>query len=102
VRVVDAALAAAGGAPIQWQELPLGAAAIETHGSAIPEVTLEALAGLDGWLLGPHDSARLPRAVPEPAQPERHAAQALRPVRQRAARRAPSRADGRSPRTPTW
>jgi 3-isopropylmalate dehydrogenase len=30
----------------------LGAAAIETHGSAIPEVTLEALAGLDGWLLG--------------------------------------------------
>ena len=62
VRVVDAALAAAGGEPIQWQELPLGATAIETHGSAIPDVTLAGLAGLDGWLLGPHDSA----AYPEP------------------------------------
>src|SRR3712207_7154028 len=62
VRVVDAALAAAGAAPVEWQELPLGATAIETHGSAIPGTTLEALAGLDGWLLGPHDSA----AYPEP------------------------------------
>jgi 3-isopropylmalate dehydrogenase len=62
VRVVDAALAAAGAAPVEWQELPLGAAAIETHGSAIPDVTLQALAGLDGWLLGPHDSV----AYPEP------------------------------------
>ena len=62
VRVVDAALAAAGAAPVEWQELPLGAAAIETHGSAIPDGTLEALAGLDGWLLGPHDSV----AYPEP------------------------------------
>ncbi|SDM20029.1 3-isopropylmalate dehydrogenase [Geodermatophilus siccatus] len=62
VRVVDAALAAAGAAPVEWQELPVGAAAIETHGSAIPDVTLEALAGLDGWLLGPHDSV----AYPEP------------------------------------
>jgi 3-isopropylmalate dehydrogenase len=62
VRVVDAALAAAGGGPIDWQELPLGAAAIEFHGSALPDATIEALGGLDGWLLGPHDSA----AYPEP------------------------------------
>jgi 3-isopropylmalate dehydrogenase len=62
VRVVDAALAAAGADPVDWQELPLGASAIEEHGSAIPPATLEALAGLDGWLLGPHDSA----AYPEP------------------------------------
>src|SRR3712207_445953 len=62
VRVVDAALTAAGAEPVDWQELPLGAAAIETHGSAIPQTTIEALAGLDGWLLGPHDSA----AYPEP------------------------------------
>jgi 3-isopropylmalate dehydrogenase len=62
VRVVDTALAAAGADPVDWQELPLGASAIEQHGSAIPPATMTALAGLDGWLLGPHDSA----AYPEP------------------------------------
>jgi 3-isopropylmalate dehydrogenase len=62
VRVVDAALSAAGAGPVDWSELPLGASAIAEHGSAIPATTLEALAGLDGWLLGPHDSA----AYPEP------------------------------------
>jgi 3-isopropylmalate dehydrogenase len=62
VRVVDAALAAAGADPVDWQELPLGASAIEEHGSAVPEATMAALGELDGWLLGPHDSA----AYPEP------------------------------------
>ncbi|MFI7130991.1 isocitrate/isopropylmalate dehydrogenase family protein [Nonomuraea sp. NPDC050153] len=62
VLVVDAALAAAGAAPVEWAELPLGAAAIDTHGDATPETTLAALAELDAWLLGPHDSA----AYPEP------------------------------------
>jgi 3-isopropylmalate dehydrogenase len=62
VRVVDAALSAAGADPVEWQELPLGAAAIEEHGSAVPAATMAALAELDGWLLGPHDSA----AYPEP------------------------------------
>ena len=59
--VADAALAAAGAAPVDWVELPLGAAAIETHGSALPDETVEALAALDGWLLGPHDSAAYPQ-----------------------------------------
>jgi 3-isopropylmalate dehydrogenase len=62
VRVVDAALAVAGAEPVDWQELPLGASAIDEHGSAIPPATMAALADLDGWLLGPHDSA----AYPEP------------------------------------
>ena len=43
-------------------ELPLGASAIEEHGAHTPETTLKALDDLDGWLLGPHDSA----AYPEP------------------------------------
>ncbi|WP_433161918.1 isocitrate/isopropylmalate dehydrogenase family protein [Kribbella sp. CA-247076] len=60
VQVLDAAVAAAGGAPIEWVPLPVGAAAIETHGSALPPVTLETLGQLDGWLLGPHDSAAYP------------------------------------------
>ena len=74
VRVVDAALAAAGAEPVDWQELPLGAAAIETHGSAIPETTVDTLAALDGWLLGPHDSA----AYPEPYRSRLNPSGALR------------------------
>lgn len=57
VEIVDAAFTAAGLHPVKWVELPLGATAIQTHGSPTPPSTLEALAGLDGWLLGPHDSA---------------------------------------------
>jgi 3-isopropylmalate dehydrogenase len=74
VRVVDAALAAAGAEPVAWQELPLGAAAIEEHGSALPAATMEALAGLDGWLLGPHDSA----AYPEPFRSQLNPSGAIR------------------------
>jgi 3-isopropylmalate dehydrogenase len=74
VRVVDAALAAAGADPVSWQELPLGASAIEEHGSAMPAATMEALAGLDGWLLGPHDSA----AYPEPNRSELNPSGAIR------------------------
>jgi 3-isopropylmalate dehydrogenase len=74
VRVVDAALAAAGADPVDWAELPLGAAAIEEHGSAIPPATLEALADMDGWLLGPHDSA----AYPEPFRSQLNPSGAIR------------------------
>jgi 3-isopropylmalate dehydrogenase len=74
VRVVDAALAAAGAEPLAWHELPLGASAIEEHGSAIPPATMEALAGLDGWLLGPHDSA----AYPEPFRSQLNPSGAIR------------------------
>jgi 3-isopropylmalate dehydrogenase len=62
VAVLDAALAAAGVEPVEWVELPLGHMAINEYGSHTPSSTLDALAGLDGWLLGPHDSA----AYPEP------------------------------------
>jgi 3-isopropylmalate dehydrogenase len=74
VRVVDAALAAAGADPVDWQELPLGASAIEEHGSAIPPATMAALVELDGWLLGPHDSA----AYPEPFRSQLNPSGAIR------------------------
>jgi 3-isopropylmalate dehydrogenase len=74
VRVVDAALTAAGAAPVEWQELPLGASAIEEHGSALPASTTAALADLDGWLLGPHDSA----AYPEPFRSQLNPSGAIR------------------------
>jgi 3-isopropylmalate dehydrogenase len=74
VRVVDAALAAAGAEPVEWTELPLGASAIEEHGSALPPATVAALSELDGWLLGPHDSA----AYPEPFRSQLNPSGALR------------------------
>ena len=62
VTILDAALAAAGVEPVEWVELPLGRSAIDEFGAHTPESTLDALGGLDAWLLGPHDSA----AYPEP------------------------------------
>ena len=61
-RAVDAAMTSAGIPGVQWEPLPLGRAAIDEHGTPLPDSTLEALDGLDAWLLGPHDSA----AYPEP------------------------------------
>ena len=60
VRVLDAALV--GGPTIEWVEFPLGFKAIAEYGIAVPPQTLEGLAQVDAWLLGPHDSA----AYPEP------------------------------------
>ena len=62
VEIIDAAFAAIGLAAVDWIELPLGASAIAEHGAHTPDSTLKALEDLDGWLLGPHDSA----AYPEP------------------------------------
>src|SRR5262245_9662016 len=52
VRVATAAAARVGLA-INWRPMPIGRRALETHGSTMPEGTLEALGRLDGWILGP-------------------------------------------------
>lgn len=57
--VVDAAVAAVD-RTVEWVPLPVGRAAIDEHGTALPQSTSDALARLDGWLLGPHDSASYP------------------------------------------
>jgi 3-isopropylmalate dehydrogenase len=72
-RVVDAALAQAGDA-VEWVPLPIGWTAIHQHGEHTPPSTVEALAELDGWLLGPHDSA----AYPEPHRSRLNPSGALR------------------------
>ncbi len=38
---------------IDWQPLPIGRRALDTHGHTLPPSTLEALRTLDGWILGP-------------------------------------------------
>src|SRR5215207_9854039 len=70
VRVVDTALAGA----VEWVPLPIGWTAIREHGQPTPPSTVEALAELDGWLLGPHDSA----AYPEPHRSRLNPSGALR------------------------
>ena len=59
VSILDAALTAVG-RQVQWEQFPLGRTAIDTHGIAVPEETLEGLATVDAWVLGPHDSVSYP------------------------------------------
>ncbi|MBF6127428.1 isocitrate/isopropylmalate dehydrogenase family protein [Nocardia brasiliensis] len=66
-QVVDEAVAAAGAPPIEWVPLLMGHRAIEEYGDPLPRQTLDALAGVDAWILGPHDNASYPqqhRAAP--------------------------------------
>jgi 3-isopropylmalate dehydrogenase len=54
VKVAKAALTAAGaGGDVEWTELPIGRAALEELGTTMPDDTLDRLAALDGWILGP-------------------------------------------------
>jgi 3-isopropylmalate dehydrogenase len=71
--VVDAALSRTTTA-VEWVPLPIGWTAIREHGGPTPPRTVEALAELDGWLLGPHDSA----AYPEPHRSRLNPSGALR------------------------
>src|SRR3954470_3433797 len=47
------AAAAKYGVAIDWRPLPIGAAALRTHGSTLPKETMDTLPTLDGWILGP-------------------------------------------------
>lgn len=61
VRVAEAACLREG-VRVAWHPLPACGSAIATHGTPMPASTIEALAALDGWILGPHDSASYPPA----------------------------------------
>jgi 3-isopropylmalate dehydrogenase len=68
VQVSEQALAAVS-VPVQWRHLPMGADAITSDGTPLPEPTLEALDHLDAWLLGPHDNAGYPAAFRDGLSP---------------------------------
>ncbi|GEE03248.1 3-isopropylmalate dehydrogenase [Gordonia spumicola] len=55
------------GVTLETVDVPFGASAIESHGAPVPESTLDALADIDLWLVGPHDSASYPPAFRHPA-----------------------------------
>src|SRR3546814_15435189 len=50
---IAAAAADRTGLRIDWRPLPIGRKALDEHGSTMPAGTLEPLATLDGWILGP-------------------------------------------------
>ena len=41
------------GVTATWHDVPIGRAALDSHGSTLPDGTLERLQALDGWILGP-------------------------------------------------
>src|SRR3954470_23531387 len=63
VKVMKAA-AAKTGLQIEWVPLPLGKKAHETHGHTMPDVTVETLKSVDGWLQGPIGHNAYPRHDP--------------------------------------
>jgi 3-isopropylmalate dehydrogenase len=67
VRVIEAA-ADKHGLVIDWRPMPIGRRALDTHGSTMPAGTLEALAKLDGFILGPIGHQAYPK-VPEAINP---------------------------------
>jgi 3-isopropylmalate dehydrogenase len=56
------------GVAIEWQQLPIGRTALDTHGSTMPPGTLETLKTLDGFILGPIGHRAYPK-VPEAINP---------------------------------
>jgi 3-isopropylmalate dehydrogenase len=60
---VEIARAAAGlhGVAIDWRPMPVGRRALDTHGSTLPPGTLETLAKMDGFVLGPIGHREYPK-----------------------------------------
>lgn len=50
---ITRAAAAKTGLEIDWRPMPIGRTALEKHGSTFPEGTMETLARMDGFILGP-------------------------------------------------
>ncbi|MDB5526609.1 MAG: leuB [Rhizobium sp.] len=50
---VARAAAAKTGLRIDWRPMPIGRTALDSHGSTFPEGTMETLAKMDGFILGP-------------------------------------------------
>jgi 3-isopropylmalate dehydrogenase len=46
---------------IEWRSMPIGRRALDSHGSTLPDGTLEALSRLDGWILGPIGHQNYPK-----------------------------------------
>jgi 3-isopropylmalate dehydrogenase len=68
VETVQAA-AVATGLQIDWRPMPIGRSALDTHGSTLPDGTLETLRTMDGFILGPIGHQAYPKGVPGSINP---------------------------------
>jgi 3-isopropylmalate dehydrogenase len=69
VDILRAATDTVPGVKLNFQDFPIGAQAYKTTGYTLPPGTLEALAKLDGWILGPLGHAAYPRNDPNAINP---------------------------------
>jgi 3-isopropylmalate dehydrogenase len=69
VAVLGAAAEHASGLKLQFIDMPVGAHALRITGYTLPPGTLEQLAALDGWILGPLGHAAYPRDNPKALNP---------------------------------
>ncbi len=69
VKVLNAAVAGCGGVTLDWCELPVGYPSYLKSGETLPASTLEALYGLDGWILGPIGHMAYPKDDPKAINP---------------------------------
>jgi 3-isopropylmalate dehydrogenase len=60
VKVMKAAAARAG-LEVEWRPLPIGRKGHESHGHTMPQLTVDALAAVDGWIQGPIGHNAYPR-----------------------------------------
>src|SRR3954468_14989967 len=58
------AAAAKTGLEVEWQALPIGRKGHASHGHTMPQVTVDALAKVDGWIQGPIGHNAYPRNDP--------------------------------------
>ncbi|MDK2958998.1 MAG: 3-isopropylmalate dehydrogenase [Synergistaceae bacterium] len=69
VKVLNAAVAGCGGVTLDWCELPVGYPSYLKSGETLPASTLDALYGLDGWILGPIGHMAYPKDDPKAINP---------------------------------
>jgi 3-isopropylmalate dehydrogenase len=69
VAILAAAAETAPGLELQFVEMPIGAHAYKKAGQTLPRGTLERLAELDGWILGPLGHSAYPRDDPNALNP---------------------------------
>jgi 3-isopropylmalate dehydrogenase len=60
---VASAAAEKHGLRIEWKPMPVGRRALDTHGSTLPAGTLETLAKMDGFVLGPIGHREYPKVA---------------------------------------
>lgn len=68
-KTLKAASKKVGNVLFHFEELPMGWPAIHEYNNPVPNITKEKLAKMDGWIMGPHDSAAYPAAHKENRNP---------------------------------